>query len=99
MAFMKPNLFVKRGSAEKHDSADALLANRFGFIKAITERWKVDGRNIFQSFRGFLVHNDVFEVLIEKIDSSSIIPQTHHYVYENLGSCKGYFGRQFSNSR
>jgi hypothetical protein len=72
MASMKPNLFVKRGSAEKHDPADALLANRFGFIKAITERWKDDGKNIFLSFRGFRIHNGAFKVLIENIVSTSI---------------------------
>jgi hypothetical protein len=57
---------------EKHDPADALLTNRFGFINAITERWKDDGKNIFLSFRGFRIHNGAFKVLIENIVSTSI---------------------------
>jgi hypothetical protein len=64
------------------------LANRFGFIKAITERWKVDGRNIFWSFRGFRIHNGAFEVLIENIVSTSIQPQTHHYDMKTLEASK-----------
>jgi hypothetical protein len=57
---------MKKEEKEKHDPEDALLANRFGFIKVIIERWKIDGQNIFRSNRGFLIHNGAFEVLISE---------------------------------
>jgi hypothetical protein len=33
----------KQEEKEKHDPVVALLANRFGFIKIIIQRWKIDG--------------------------------------------------------
>jgi uncharacterized ParB-like nuclease family protein len=44
---------------------DPLLTNRYGFIEAIIEKWKIDGQNLFWSFQGCHIHNGVFEVLIE----------------------------------
>jgi hypothetical protein len=56
---------MKNEEKVKYDPADPLLTNRFGFIEAIIERWKIDGQNILWSFQGFNIHNGEFEVLIE----------------------------------
>lgn len=47
---------MKKEEKDKLDLADPLTTNSFGFIIGIFERWKIDGRNIFRSFRGYLTH-------------------------------------------